>query len=109
MTLKELDDCDKSDYNSEKCRVVGAFYEKFKELGGVFPKEMKVEEEIISNSIFDIIGQQICPDIIVKWENSEDTLKKTPVFRGIEALKEIAKKNDIDNFENIRIVFCFDN
>lgn len=109
LTLKELDDCDKSDYNSEKCRVVGAFYEKFKELGGVLPKEMKVEEEIISNSILDIIGQQICPDIIVKWENSEDTLKKTPVFRGIEALKEIAKKNDIDNFENIRIVFCFDN
>ena len=109
LTLRELDDCDKSDYCSEKCRIVGAFYQKFKEFGGVLPKEMKVEEEIISSSIIDIIRQSVCPDVVVKWQVSEDTQKKTPVFRGIEALKEIAKKNNIDNFENIRIVFCFDN
>lgn len=109
LTLKELDEFDKSDYYSAKCRVVGDFYEKFKELGGVLPKGMKVEEKVISNSIFEIIGQAICPDVIVKWDVSEDVKKETPVFEGIEALKEIAKKNNIDNFENIRIVFCFDN
>lgn len=109
LTLKELDDCDKSDYYSEKCRIVEDFYKKFKELGGVLPKGMEVEEEIISSSNFDIIKQSICPDVVVKWQASEDTQKKTPVFIGVEALKEIAKKNNIDNFENIRIVFCFDN
>lgn len=108
LTLKELDDFDKSDYCAQKCKVNAAFYDKFKELGGVLPEGMSVEAPE-GGSIMDIIAQSICPYVVIKWSLPEAEQKETLIFKGIEALKEFAKKNNIDNFENIRIVFCFDN
>ena len=109
LTLKELDEFDKSDYCATKCKIVAAFYDKFKELGGVLPEGMSVEEPEGGGSIMEILAQSMCPDVIIKWPMPEAAQKETLIFKGIEALKEIAKKSNIDNFENIRIVFCFDN
>lgn len=108
LTLKELDEFDKSDYYSRKCRVVGEFIKMLKEFGGTIPEQMKIEE-IKATSFLDVIEMSFCPDVIVKWQAPESEQKETPLNKGIESLKKIAKKNEIENFEDIRIVFVFDN
>lgn len=109
LTLKELIESDKSDYCSQKCRIVGAFWQKFKELGGVLPDGMEVEENFKVSSIVDAISLAYCPEVIVKWQLPEEDIKKYPLITGIEALKEIAEKEQVKDYENIRIVFGFDN
>lgn len=109
LTLKELNDADKSDYYSIKCRITKVFWEKFKELGGQLPDGMEVEEDFKVDSIVDALRLSIYPEVIIKWQIPEEEQKETTLYAGIEALKEIATKNNINNFENIRIVFCFDN
>ena len=109
LTLKELDESDKTDAFANKCRIVGAFWQKFKELGGELPDGMEVEEDIKIDSIVDAISLAFCPEVIIKWQPSKAEIKETTLYKGIEALKEIAKENNIENYENVRIVFCFDN
>ena len=109
LTLKELDYADKKDAYAHKCRIVGAFWEKFKELGGQLPDGMEVEENFKVTSIIDALHLAYCPKVIIKWQPSEEEIKKYDLYKGIESLKKIAKNNNIDNYENIRIVFCFDN
>lgn len=109
LTLKELDDVDKKDAFAHKCRIVRAFWEKFKELGGKLPDGMEVEEDFKVNSIVDAMQLAMCPEVIIKWQSSEEEIKEYVLYQGIEALKEIAKQNNIENYEDIRIVFCFDN
>lgn len=109
LTLKELDESDKKDAFAHKCRIVRAFWEKFKELGGKLPDGMEVEEDFKVNSIVDALSLAFCPEVIIKWQPSEEEIKEFTLYQGIEALKEIAKQNNIENYEDIRIVFCFDN
>lgn len=108
LSLKELDDADKSDYLSVKCRVVGDFIKAFEEFGGVLPEQMTIEENKPTTFI-DIIESAFCPDVIVKWQANKKDAQEYPLIKGIEALKELAKKYNIDDYENIRIVFGFDN
>ena len=109
LSLKELDECDKSDYCMVNCKVSAAFYKKFKELGGVLPKGMSAEKANVGDTMFETLYNAAYPKFIIKWPAPDAKPKKATILKGIEALKEIAKKNNIDNFENIRIVFCFDN
>ncbi len=109
LTLKELEESDKSDHYSHKCRIVRAFWEKFKELGGILPDGMEVEEDFKVDSIIDAMQLAFCPEVIVKWQSSEKEQKEFALYKGIEALKEIAEKEQIKNHEDIRIVFGFDN
>ena len=70
---------------------------------------MEVEEDFKTDSIIDAIRLVMCSEVIIKWQSSEEEIKGYTLYQGIEALKEIAKQNNIENFEDIRIVFCFDN
>ena len=109
LTLKELDDADKKDAFAHKYLIDGDFWEKFKELGGQLPDGMEVEEDFKTDSIIDAIRLVMCPGVIIKWQLSEEEIKKHDLYKGIEVLKKIAKQNNIENYEDIRIVFCFDN
>lgn len=109
LTLKELDESDKKDAFAHKCRIVRAFWEKFKELGGQLPDGMEVEDDFKVDSIVDALRLAYCPEVIIKWQPSEEEIKEFTLYQGIEALKEIAKQNNIENYNDIRIVFCFDN
>lgn len=110
LTLKELDTFDLTDYKKTKVKVSKAFYNAFIELGGTLPKEMSVEETK-PGDIAECFQEAIEPTVLIKWldTKNEETYIDSPIIKGIEKLKEIAKKNDINNYENIRIVFFFDN
>ena len=108
LTLKELDECDKSDYYAEKCKIVKDFYDKFIELGGKLPEVMEIEKTK-PKSFVSCIQESFEPTVVVKWQPNNEKIKKYPLFKGIEELKIIAKKFDISDYENIRIVFGFDN
>ena len=108
ITLKEFEDIDKTDYYSQKVRVIGEFFKAFKEFGGVLPEQMEIEE-LKPTTFIDVIEMSFCPDVVVKWQSPEREQKETPLYKGIEALKEIATKNNISDFNDIRIVFGFDN
>ena len=109
LTLKELIEKDKTSYCSHKCKISKHFYEKFIELGGVIPEGMKVKTEIEHGDFIDALRYAYDPTVIVAWNPSEEEAQEYPIFKGIRALEEIAEKYGIENPENIRIVFAFDN
>lgn len=110
LTLKELKTFDFTDYKKTKVKVVKAFYDAFIGFGGILPKEMSVEETK-PGDIRECLQEAYEPTVLIKWLDSknEETYMDLPILKGIEKLKEIAKKNDINNYEDIRIVFFFDN
>lgn len=108
LSLKELIEKDKSDYFSVKCKVLKEFYDKFLELGGVIPEGMTIEEDK-PHGIIDCFRFVVEPTVLVKWKPAEESIKKYLLFKGIEELKEIANKYNINDYNEIRIVFCFDN
>ena len=110
LTLKELDEFDLTDYKKTKVKVLKAFYDAFIGFGGILPKEMSVEE-VKPGDIREIFQEAFEPTVLIKWLDSkkEGTYMYSLILKGIKKLKEIAKKNDIDNYEDIRIVFFFDN
>ena len=110
LTLRELDTFDLTDYKKTRVKVVKAFYDAFIEFGGILPKEMSVEE-IKPRDIRECFQEAFEPTVLIKWLDSknEKAYMDLPILKGIEKLKEIAKKNNIDNYEDIRIVFFFDN
>ena len=105
LTLKELEDFDKTDYKSTKVKVLKCFMDKFFELGGKLPDGMQVED-CVPNDIISAIREAIEPMVIVKWQTKED--KENPLNDAIQALKDIADKYGVTS-DNIRIVFAFDN
>lgn len=107
LTLKELLDADYSDYKSKKCKVPKAFIDAFQKAGGVFPDGFKLQKSSMSD-IRDVFAEAFDPTVTVVWQDDNDR-SDLSVIKGIEELEEIAKKYGIENPENIRIVFAFDN
>lgn len=108
LTLKELTEYDISEYTSTKIKVPKVFYEKFKELGGVLPEGMTVEEDYTPDDIVEALQMAFSPEVIFTIKNREKDIENTLLAKGINELKEIAKKYNVDE-SNIRIVFAFDN
>ena len=108
LSLKELIDIDKTDYVSNKYKMDRKFYEDFIKLGGVLPKGMTIEQYEPSDFV-DIMRFAFEPTVLIKWMPSDKETKEFPIFKGIEEMKKIAEKYSIEDFENIRIVFAFDN
>lgn len=110
LTLKELDTFDLTEYKKTKVKVLKAFYDAFIGFGGVLPKEMSVEKTR-PGDIGECLQEAMEPTVLVKWLDTENekTYTDSPMIKGIERLKGIAKKNNINNYEDIRIVFFFNN
>lgn len=110
MTLEELDTFDLTEYKKTKVKVLKDFYDAFIGFGGILPKEMSVEKTT-PGDIRECLQEAIEPTVLVKWldTKNEETYMDLPMIKGIEKLKEMAKKNNINNYEDIRIVFFFDN
>ena len=109
LTLSELLNFDYSDYTSNRYKMDKSFYDKFIAAGGTFPDIFKIAGDTEPHDFADAIRESFCPTIIIAWQKSEEEKKDLPLFKGIEELKEIAKKYDIENYDNIRIIFAFDN
>lgn len=107
LTLKELLDYDLTDYLTSKVKVPKVFYDKFKELGGKLPEGMTVLEEYSPSDMVEAIRMAFNPDVIISFLN-DNKKDETPLVKGMNELKEIAKKYDVSP-EEIRIVFAFDN
>lgn len=108
LTLKEFLEADYASYTARKYKMSKAFYEEFIKAGGTLPDKFYVEESS-TGDIRDCFMEAFDPTITVCWQPDEEERKNMPLFKGIEELKEIAKKYNIDNPEDIRIVFAFDN
>ena len=108
LTLKELAEFDTSDYSSIKVKVPKIFYDKFKELGGILPEGMTVEEEYSPDDIVEALRMAFSPEVIFTIRNSGKDVNDALLIKGINELKEIAKKYNVDE-SDIRIVFAFDN
>ena len=108
LTLKELQDADKSDFLYTKIKVDKEFIDKFFEFGGKMPEQMEIID-YTPNTLVDMVYYAYQPNVIIRWKSvKESELKNISIFEGIKELEEIAEKYDVDN-ENIRIVFAFDN
>lgn len=110
LSLQEFLDKDLSDYTSKKAKLPAAFYKAFKELGGVMPNGMSIieEENRIPGDLIEAFQFAFEPDIIVKWQSTAEEIAEYPIIKGIEELKAIAEKYDVEP-NDIRIVFAFDN
>lgn len=108
LTLKELQDADKSDFLCNKIKVDKEFIDKFFEFGGKLPEQMELVNYTPS-TLVDTIYSIYQPNVIIQWKSiNDDEIKDLCIFIGIKELEDIAKKYEVDN-ENIRIVFAFDN
>ncbi len=108
LTLKELQDVDKSDFLYIKVKVIKDFIDKFFEFGGKLPEQMELIE-YEPNSLAETIRFCAIPAVIIRWkEVDEAKTNEIPLFKGISELEEIAKKYEVCP-EDIRIVFAFDN
>lgn len=107
ITLKEFKEFDYTDYETEKIKISKKFYDKFIELGGVMPKGIKVNTDIKASDFLEVMRLAVDPYIIVSYKYHSE--KKGPILLGVDKLEELAKKYEITNTEDIRIVFCFDN
>lgn len=109
LTLQELLTQDVSSYTSNRYKMSRFFYEHFINAGGKLPDVFSIEGDTVPNDIRDCFAEAFEPTIIVSWQKSEDEKKCLPFFKGIEELKEIAQKYNIEDYNDIRIVFAFDN
>lgn len=107
LTLKELQEADKSDFLYTKIKVDKEFIDKFFEFGGKMPEQMEIIN-YTPNTLVDSIYYVYQPNVIIRWLSSNCKLEDLSISIGIKELEDIAKKYEIDN-ENIRIVFAFDN
>lgn len=107
LTLKELLNYDLTDYLTQKVKVPKVFYDKFKELNGVLPEGMTVLEEYEPSDMVEAIRMAFNPDVIISFVDDKNK-EETPLVKGINELKEIAKKYNVKD-DDIRIVFAFDN
>ena len=108
LSLKELKEFDYSDVYKDKCKISKNFMDKFRELGGELPEGMEIEKDFTPSDFAEAIRQAIEPVVIVSWE-AKEKMQSLDFFKGIKELEEIAKQYKIENYEDLRIVFAFDN
>lgn len=108
LTLKEIKEFDYTDILREKVKVSKYFIDKFLNLGGELPKGMYLTTDWQPQDIRDCFRQAIDPVYIISWD-SDSKKESLDFFKGVSEIEEIANKYDIQNFEDIRIVFAFDN
>lgn len=108
LTLKELVEADYSDYFAIRYKMDKLFYDEFIRLGGVLPEGMRVVP-YEPTEFTDIIRESFNPTTMIAWDTAEEEKEKAPLSKGIATLKEIAKKYEIEDYSDIRIVFAFDN
>lgn len=109
LSLQEMLDKDTTSYTSHRYKMDRTFYNAFIEAGGVFPEKFKIEGDTKPGDIAECVREAFEPTIIVSWQKTKEEQKEQAYFQGIEQLKEIAKKYDITDYNDIRIVFAFDN
>jgi hypothetical protein len=109
LTLQELVDADTTDYTANMYKIDREFYDVFTKNGGVLPEIFTVKGETEPTDIAECFREALNPTIIISWQKNEEEKAGMALFKGIEELKEIAKKYDIEDYNNIRIVFAFDN
>ena len=108
LSLKELKDFNYNDVCKDKCKVSKHFIDKFRELGGKLPKGMEIEEDFAPSDFIEALRQAVEPVVIIAWDNKK-SMHEISFFEGIKELEDIAKQYNIENYEDIRIVFAFDN
>ncbi len=110
LSLQELIDKDKSYFCMEKVRVPVRFIDKLNELGIELPKEINIiEPDILSASLITAIYSAMFTTRILYWKDEDCKEEDLAINKGIKELKEIAAKYDITDYNNIRIIFAFDN
>lgn len=108
LSLQELLRFNYDDVLKDKCKISKHFMDKFKELGGKLPEGMEIEEDFAPTDFIETVRQALDPVVIVAWHNKENR-SKISLFEGIKELEDIAKQYNIENYEDLRIVFAFDN
>lgn len=108
LTLQELTGFDYTEVLKDKVKVSKIFVDKFLELGGVLPEGMSLTKNWQPQTIRDCFQEAFEPTCIISWKSDKDS-NEIPLFIGIYELEEIAKQYGVQNHEDIRIVFAFDN
>lgn len=96
LSLKDFLNADYTDFTAHKYKMDRRFYEKFKENGGVFPDCFTVEGKSCVGDIADAFREALMPTVLVAWQMSDEEKSHLALFKGIEELKEIAKKYEIE-------------
>ncbi len=109
LSLKELMESDTESYYANAYKIDKEFYDVFCKLGGKMPDGIAVIGNTNPGDVIDAIRESVCPTVILSWQKTDEEKKKTPLYKGTEELKEIANKYRITNYEDIRIIFAFDN
>ena len=109
LSLQELIEHDYTDYTSNRYKMDRTFYNAFLASGGQFPEIFSVTEERECGDFIDCIREAFEPTVIVSWQKTDEEKKKLAIFCGIEEMKDIAKQYGITDYNDIRIVFAFDN
>jgi hypothetical protein len=86
-----------------------SFYNTFVEHGGKFPEIFTVRGDSEPADIAECFREALNPTIIISWQRSEEEKVNMALFKGIEELKKIAEKYNVVDYNDIRIVFAFDN
>lgn len=109
ITLKEFKEFDYTDYCELKGKLPKLFYDTFIKLGGVMPNGIKVITDIKPANFMEAMAFSFDPYVIVSFADQSKKKTDAPLLRGVNELEKLAKKYEITNTEDIRIVFCFDN
>ena len=108
ITLKEFEETNYSTAYNQKAKIPKEFFDNFINFGGSLPKQMVVEASS-TGDIRDVISEVIQPTATISWKDSKIDFNNTALYIGIQELKDIANKYNIEDHNNIRIVFAFDN
>lgn len=109
LSLKELEDANYDNYFAHKYKMDKDFYDAFVALGGEIPKGMTVTTPEYNSDLISMLREHITPTVLISWPANAEERKDSDLMKGIESMKEIARQYNIDNPEDIRIVFAFDN
>lgn len=109
LTLNELLNGNYEDYITNRYKMDREFYNVFVENGGTFPDMFRVVGNTEAGDFAEAMREAFSPTVVIAWKKSEEEQKKLAIFRGIEELTMIAEKYGIVNYNDIRIVFAFDN
>ena len=108
ITLQEMVNADYSKYTLNKCKVPRFFYDAFIREGGVLPKGF-INEDAQIIDIRSAISETLSPNVMIAWPMTDSEMKELEFFKTIDEMKDLAAKYNVENYDNIRVVFAFDN